>query len=139
MLAPPALIRELHRVRNAFDVNGIAQAAALGSLADAAAHLPQRVALAVSERERLAAGLRALGLAPLPSAANFVFAEIGPDRARAAYEGLLARGVIVRPTRAFGAPGGLRITAGWPEENDRFLAALAEVLAELPDARTLTA
>jgi histidinol-phosphate aminotransferase len=139
MLAPPALIRELHRVRNAFDVNGIAQAAALGSLADADAHLPERVALAVSERERLAAGLRALGLAPLPSVANFVFVELGPDRTRAAYEALLARGVIVRPTRAFGAPGALRITAGWPEENDRFLAALAEVLAELPEARALSA
>jgi len=139
MLAPPALIRELHRVRNAFDVNGVAQAAALGSLADADEHLPERVGLAVAERERLADGLRALGLAPLPSQANFVFVEVGADRARAAYEALLARGVIVRPARAFGAPGGLRITAGWPEENDRFLAAMADVLAELGDARALPA
>jgi histidinol-phosphate aminotransferase len=133
MTAPAALVSALHRVRNAFDVNGLAQAAALASLAEADEHLPGRIALALAERERLAAGLVALGLAPLPSAANFLLVELGADRARPAYEALLARGVIVRPARAFGAPGALRITVGWPEENERLLAALADVLAELPE------
>jgi histidinol-phosphate aminotransferase len=133
MLAPSALLREMHRARNAFDVNGLAQAAALASIEDAAEHLPGRIALNAAERERLAAGLVGLGLSPLPSTANFLLVELGAERARPAYEGLLARGVIVRPARAFGAPGALRITVGWPEENARLLEALAEVLAELPE------
>jgi histidinol-phosphate aminotransferase len=114
-------------------VNGLAQAAALASIEDAAEHLPGRIALNAAERERLAAGLVGLGLSPLPSTANFLLVELGAERARPAYEGLLARGVIVRPARAFGAPGALRITVGWPEENARLLEALAEVLAELPE------
>ncbi len=133
MLAPSALLREMQRARNAFDVNGLAQAAALASIEDAAEHLPGRIALNAAERERLAAGLADLGLPPLPSTANFLLVELGAERARPAYEGLLARGVIVRPARAFGAPGALRITVGWPEENARLLEALAEVLAELPE------
>jgi histidinol-phosphate aminotransferase len=133
MVGPEALIRSMHGPRNAFDVNGLAQAAALASLEEADRHLPERIALCASERERLAAGLLALGLDPLPSTANFVLVELGEGRARAAYEALLARGVIVRPARAFGAPGALRITVGWPEENARLLEALAEVLAELPE------
>jgi histidinol-phosphate aminotransferase len=133
MLAPEVLIRAMHGARNAFDVNGLAQAAALASLAEADQHLPGRLALNAAERERLAGGLAALGLDPLPSTANFVLVELGASRARAAYEALLARGVIVRPARAFGAPGALRITVGWPEENEHLLEAMAEVLAELPE------
>jgi histidinol-phosphate aminotransferase len=131
LAAPSDLVRALARVRNAYDVNGVAQAAALASLRDAHAHLPARLAVNAAERERLAAGLREAGVQPLPSTANFLLFEVGEQRARPAYEALLARGIIVRPARAFGAPGALRVTVGWPEENAAFLAALAEVLAEL--------
>jgi len=55
----------------------------------------------------------------------------GERRAAGINEALLARGVIVRPTRAFGAPDALRITIGRPEENDRMLVALAESLDEV--------
>ncbi len=133
LTAPEALVSALHRVRNAYDVNGLAQVAAVASLAEAEDHLPGRLALNATERDRLAAGLAAVGLAPLPSVANFLLAELGPERVRPVYEALLARGVIVRPARAFGAPGALRFTVGWPEENERLLASLAEVLAELPE------
>ena len=131
MVAPAALVSEIARIRNAFDVNAVAQAAALASLADAPEHLPERIAMIAGERAMTADGLRALGLAPWPSTANFLFVEFGADRVQAVNEGLLARGVIVRPARAFGAPGALRITIGRPEENARMLVALAEVLAEL--------
>jgi histidinol-phosphate aminotransferase len=135
MLAPAALITALGRVRNAFDVSAPAQAAALASLAEGAEHLPERIALNDSERARVADGLRALGLEPLPSTANFVFFDAGdPARARALAGALLARGVIVRPAGPFGAPSGIRITIGWPGENDRLLAALADALAEAPAA-----
>jgi histidinol-phosphate aminotransferase len=77
------------------------------------------------------AGLRVLGLDPLPSQANFLFMEVGVDRARALDAALTARGVIVRPAGAFGAPGALRITVGTPDQTDRLLAAMAEALAEV--------
>jgi histidinol-phosphate aminotransferase len=80
----------------------------------------------------MADGLRALGIDPLPSEANFVFVEVGEDRAAAIDRALTTRGVIVRPTAGFGAPGGLRITVGTPEQNDRLLAAMREVLEETP-------
>jgi histidinol-phosphate aminotransferase len=134
MVAPEELIREIARVRNAFDVNGLAQAAALASVSDAAVHLPERIDLIVRERARVVEGLVALSLAPWPSTANFVLVPFGERRAAALNEALLSRGVIVRPTRAFGAPEALRITIGLAEENDRMLAALAESLAEVPEA-----
>ena len=131
MAGPPDLISALTPVRNAFDVNALAQAAAVASLADAAEHLPPRMAMARTERARMDAGLRALGLDPLPSQANFLFMEVGVDRARALDAALTARGVIVRPAGAFGAPGALRITVGTPDQTDRLLAAMAEALAEV--------
>ena len=108
-----------------------AQAAAIASLAEADALLPERIALNTTERETMAAGMRELGLAPLPSEANFLLVDLGsPERAQAVNAALLARGVIVRPARAFGAPSALRVTVGFPEENARFLDAAAGALAE---------
>ena len=130
MAGPPDLIAALTPVRNAFDVNALAQAAAVASLADAPEHLPPRIAMAREGRARLADGLRTLGLNPLPSEANFVFTEVGEERARALDAALTARGVIVRPAGAFGAPGALRITVGTPHEVDRVLVAMAEALEE---------
>ncbi|MFP5450554.1 MAG: histidinol-phosphate transaminase [Thermoleophilia bacterium] len=131
LLAPPALIRELGKVRSVFDVSAVAQAAATASLEDAAAHLPGRIGLIAAERELVAGGLRALGLEPLPSSANFLtFGTGSPERAAALNQALLTRGVIVRPLGAFGAPESIRVTIGWPEENARFLDALALALGD---------
>lgn len=131
LLAQPELVRTLGLVRNVFDVSSLAQAAATASLEEADRHLPERIALTTAERAMMAAGMRALGLEPLPSTANFLLVDMGsPQRAQAVNAALLARGVIVRPARAFGAPAALRVTVGLPEENTRFLAAAAEALAE---------
>jgi histidinol-phosphate aminotransferase len=131
LMGPAELVRAVGLVRNVFDVNGPAQAAAIASLADADAHLPERIGLNASERGLMAAGLRALGLDPLPSTANFLLVDLGSsERAQAVNQALLRRGVIVRPARAFGAPTSLRITVGLPEENARLLAAAAEALAD---------
>jgi histidinol-phosphate aminotransferase len=132
MVGPQGLPEAISPVRNVFDVNAVAQAAAVASLADAPAHMPGRMQVARDERRRMADGLRAMGLDSLPSSANFVFVEVGEERAAAIDRGLTARGVIVRPTGGFGAPGGLRITAGTPEQTDRLLTAMHEVLGELP-------
>ena len=132
VVGPPELIVGLSRVRNIFDVNALAQAAAIASLADAPAHLPERIQVLTSERESMSRGLAALGLAPCRSAGNFVFVEVGPERAAALNSALLSRGIIIRPTGPFGAPGGIRASIGWPDENRRFLDALGELLPTLP-------
>lgn len=135
LMAPRPLLAEIQRVRSVFDINGIAQAAATASLAEAADELPRRIAMNEAERRLIGDGIRALGLHPLASDANFVMVDLGsPERARAAYEGLLARGVIVRPLRAFGAPAAIRITTGLPEETPVLLEAMAGVIGELPAA-----
>jgi histidinol-phosphate aminotransferase len=132
LLGPPDLVRALGVVRNVFDVSGPGQAAAIASLAESDALLPDRTALNTTERETMAAGMRGLGLEPLPSAANFLLVDLGtPERAREVNAALLARGVIVRQARAFGAPSALRVTVGFPEQNERFLGAAAEALAEV--------
>lgn len=132
LLGPRELVAALGVVRNVFDVTAPAQAAAAASLADSDEHLPPRIRLNASERAMTASGLRALGLEPLPSTANFLLLDLGSaERALALNAALLRRGVIVRPTRAFGAPTCVRVTIGLPEENARFLTAAAEALAEI--------
>jgi histidinol-phosphate aminotransferase len=74
-------------------------------------------------------GLRALGLEPADSQANFTWFGLGEDRDEAAIvAGLAERRVLVRAGAALGREGCLRVTVGSPEENERFLAALAELL-----------
>jgi histidinol-phosphate aminotransferase len=117
-------VRDLGIARNVFDVNSVAQAAAVASVAEADALLPERVSLNATERETVVAGLRGLGLAPLPSEANFILVDLGsPERALAVNAALLARGVIVRQAWAFGASPAPAQTIGFAEENARFLAA----------------
>ncbi|MFN8109712.1 MAG: histidinol-phosphate transaminase [Thermoleophilia bacterium] len=131
MVAPPELLAELGKVRNAFDVNALAQAAAVASLRDGVRLLPARMAEVAAERARVDAGLRALGLAPVPSTANFVLVPVGgAERAGRLNTALLSHGVIVRPAGPFGAPDALRITIGLPEENTALLDAMAAVVAD---------
>jgi histidinol-phosphate aminotransferase len=132
LLGPRDLVAALSVVRNVFDVSSLAQTAAVASLADSAEHLPPRISLNAAERAMTASGLGALGVEALPSTANFLLMDLGsPERAMALNAALLTRGVIVRPTRAFGAPAHVRVTIGLPEENARFLAAMAGALAEI--------
>ncbi len=73
--------------------------------------------------------LREHGLEPAgPAVANFLFVAVGDD-ATPLFQALLREGAIVRPMRAFGAAGALRITVGTPEENAFFAEALASVRA----------
>jgi histidinol-phosphate aminotransferase len=136
LMADAGLLRALGRVRNVFDVSAVAQAAAIAAVAGAKAHLPERLELNASERERVDAALRTLGVDPLPSDANFLFLDLGSaERANAAFERLMGQGVIVRPARGFGAPHAIRVTIGWPAENDRFLQIFGGVLPTLPPAQ----
>jgi len=115
----------LNRVRQPFNVNALAQAAAIAALADAD-YVDRSRALNRAGLAQLAAGLAALGIASLPSHGNFVLARVGD--AGMVYQQLLAQGVIVRPVANYGLPEWLRISVGLPEENERFLKALARAL-----------
>jgi histidinol-phosphate aminotransferase len=118
----PELIGLLERARHPFNVNALAQVAAEAALADDA-HLARVVELTHRGLVQLEEGLRALGFACTPSDANFVLVEVGPQAGELERK-LLRRGVITRSLRAFGLDRHLRVTAGLPEENERFLSTL---------------
>jgi histidinol-phosphate aminotransferase len=127
-IGPADVVGGIWKMRRAFDVSTQAQVAALASM-DEVSELEERRRLTREGRETLARTLREQGLEPAgPAVANFLFAEVGED-ARPLYEALLRQGAIVRPMGAFGAPGGLRITVGTPDENAFFADALASVRA----------
>jgi histidinol-phosphate aminotransferase len=124
-VAQPELTDLLNRVRQPFNCNSLAQAAAVAALADEA-FVSRSVEVNRSGMAQVTAAFDALGLRYLPSYGNFVLVQVGDGAA--VYEGLLRRGVIVRPVANYGLPQWLRVTIGLAEENDRFIAALREVL-----------
>lgn len=116
----------LNRVRQPFNVNSLALAAATAALDDAA-HLARSIEVNAAGLRQLADGARRLGLDYIPSVANFLSIDLARPAAPV-YEALLRRGVIVRPVANYGMPNHLRVTVGRPEENERFLKALETVL-----------
>jgi len=130
-LAAPRVVDLLDRLRDPFNVNALAQAAALAALDDAE-HVERSRAAAIAGRRFLERCCRALGLAFVPGQANFLMVDVG-DGARIA-AGLERRGVIVRPLGGYGFPRHVRVTAGTPEENTAFARALALELGVEPAA-----
>jgi histidinol-phosphate aminotransferase len=122
----PTIADLLNRVRQPFNVNALAQAAAVAALSDTA-YVEESRRLNREGMQRLGAGLRDLGLTALPSHGNFVLVKVG-DASRV-HASLLRQGVIVRPVANYGLPEWLRVTIGLPSENERFLAALTIALA----------
>ena len=123
-VGPARLIEYMNRIRPAFNVGSLGQVAALAALDDHE-HVRTSREQNRTERARLIGELAGMGLAVAPSQANFVLADVARP-ARAVYDALLRRGVIVRP---FGnLPTSLRITVGTAEQNHRLLAALRQVL-----------
>lgn len=117
------------RVRTPFNVNQAAQRAALAAWQDPQ-HMRQAVQLTVQSRERMAGRLQALGVDGLrvaPSAANFLWLDLGTDNA-AVHEALLARGFITKAWKDPGFETCLRVSIGLPEQNEAFVGALAEIL-----------
>ncbi len=126
-VAPPDVAEATSKVRRAFDVSSIAQAAALASL-DYPQEIARRRRLNASGRERLGEILRGHGLQPAePARGNFLFAEVRGGREL--FERLLREGVIVRPLDGFGAPEAIRVSVGTPEENELFAVGLGHVLS----------
>jgi histidinol-phosphate aminotransferase len=124
-LAQAELTDLMNRVRQPFNVNSIAQAAALAALEDHE-FLERSYELNRSGLQRLQSAFEEMGLEYVPSYGNFVLVRVGD--AGAVYEHLLRDGVIVRPVAGYGLPEWLRVSIGLPEENERFLAALGAAL-----------
>jgi histidinol-phosphate aminotransferase len=127
------LPRAVDQVRQPFFCNALAQAAAVEALTHQDAVL-ERVTRTVAERISVDERLRALGLEPADSQANFCWFELGSERdEQLIMDGLLERGVLVRGGGALGSQTpALRVTYGTAQENTRFLEALAEVLGPAP-------
>jgi histidinol-phosphate aminotransferase len=115
----------VNRVRQPFNVNALAQAAAVAALEDTA-HVDESRALNRAGLAQLQAGLAKLRLRHVPTHANFVLVEVG--EAGRCNVALLKQGVIVRPVANYGLPHWLRVTIGLPHENERFLVALGHAL-----------
>jgi histidinol-phosphate aminotransferase len=116
----------LNRVRQPFNVNSLALAAACAALDDQA-YLHQSRELNTAGMQQLQLGLSELSLGWIPSKGNFLAIDLGQDAAPV-FAGLLREGVIVRPVANYGMPQHLRVTIGTAAENSRFLTALGKVL-----------
>jgi histidinol-phosphate aminotransferase len=130
-VGPSEVVAAIGKVRRAFDITAPAQVAAVASLEapGAGAEVERRRRLNAQGRPAIERALREHGFDPVTRAvANFVFTEVGED-SRPLFELLLREGVIVRPTTGFGAPGGIRVSVGTPEENTIFAEALGRVTA----------
>ena len=110
----------LQRARHPFNVNRLAEVAALAALDDAE-HLEETLRCNAEGREFLSRELQALGFEVWPSDANFVLVRVGTG----VYEPLLKQGVIVRPMHGFGLPDCIRVSVGTAEENARLVKCLA--------------
>jgi histidinol-phosphate aminotransferase len=126
-LAHPSVADVMNRVRQPFNVNSLALAAAAAALDDME-FVAKSYAGNLQGMKQLAEGFRALKLDYIPSHGNFVTVRVG--KAAEVFKRLLRRGVIVRPVAGYGLPEHLRITIGTAEENEKFLQALAPSLKE---------
>ncbi|MGB4911071.1 MAG: histidinol-phosphate transaminase [Candidatus Dechloromonas phosphoritropha] len=124
-LASAEIADLMNRVRQPFNVNNLAIAAAIAALDD---HLFVAESYELNRRgmEQLVAGLKRLGLEHIPSHGNFVTFRAGDGAG--VNQKLLKQGVIVRPIGGYGLPEWLRVTIGTEPENARFLEALARAL-----------
>jgi histidinol-phosphate aminotransferase len=126
-LGSPRFRAAIDAVRQPFSVNALAQAAG----AEAILHqddVTMRVESTIAERLRVEEGLRELGLATSETHANFSWIDLGDLEEADVVAGLAERQIAVRPGTPLGDPGHIRVSYGTAAENDRFLAALGELL-----------
>jgi histidinol-phosphate aminotransferase len=127
-IADPDCVSLLNRIRAPFNVNSLAQVAALAALEDDA-HILECLKMIEAGRHYLYDEFSSLGVKYTPSRANFILVDVGRNAADI-FQRLLKEGVIVRPLTSFGMETALRISIGTPAENRRLVKALRKVLAE---------
>jgi histidinol-phosphate aminotransferase len=128
-IAQPAVTDLMNRIRQPFNVNTLAQAAAIAALNDKE-FLEKGARNNLEGYRQLTAAFDELGLEYVPSYGNFVLVKVGADDGAGARVNLalLKQGVIVRPVGNYGLPQWLRISIGLPHENATFIAALKKAL-----------
>ena len=119
----------LHRVRQPFNINMLAQAGAKAALEDDL-YFQQILSRTRKGLEFLSKGVEVLGCRAYPSQTNFFLVDVGGSGDKL-YQAMLHKGVIVRSMSSYGFADFIRVTVGTEEENSRFLVALKECLAEL--------
>lgn len=129
-IAQPSITDLLNRIRQPFNVNSMAQAAAVAALTDAG-FLQKSAKLNAEGYRQLTKVFDAMDIEYVPSYGNFVLFRVGNDDGAGARANLalLKRGIIVRPVGNYELPQWIRVSIGLPEENEAFIAALKQVLA----------
>ncbi|OLU23286.1 histidinol-phosphate transaminase [Pseudomonas sp. PA15(2017)] len=127
------VVDALHRVRTPYNVNLLAQEAAIAALTDTA-HLQKSVGLISRERIRLSTALQEMGYRVAPSLTNFLFIDTAQD-ALQVVERLLSEGIIVKAWREPDYQHFIRASLSLPEDNDAFLRALSRLQKHSPGAR----
>lgn len=125
-IAPPEFVEIIDRARQPFNVNALAIAAALAALDDAE-HVSNSKRLNEAGKRYLYRQFEELGLGYVPTAANFILVDVGREGEKVV-RALAEKRVAVCPVARYGLPTSLRVTIGTPRENERFVAALREVL-----------
>ncbi|MDA8404106.1 MAG: histidinol-phosphate transaminase [Desulfobacteraceae bacterium] len=125
-IMPAEMAGMLHRVRQPFNTNSLAQAAATAALDDEE-FLRETKRLIQTELQFLQNSLTRMGVCWFPTQANFFLIDV-KQSARSVFEALLQQGVIVRSMVSYGYPEYIRVTVGTRAENIRFLKALERVL-----------
>ncbi len=126
-IAPEECVDLMNRVRQPFNVNAMAQAAALAALDDEE-HVARTRIMLREGTDYIRGALEQIGVPSVPGSANFMLVETG--NGREVFRELQRLGVIVRPMDGYRLPDYVRVTIGTQEQNERFVAALCEVLGK---------
>jgi histidinol-phosphate aminotransferase len=129
-VAKKELIDYLYHARSPFHVSSVNVIGAMASLDDVE-HIQRSKELNAAGKRYLYEQFDRLDLSYVPTECNFILLPELKHGEQAMYEALLRRGVILRPSGPFGAPGAVRVTIGTKEENERFVWALEQALHEL--------
>jgi len=125
-IAGPALIDVMNRVREPFNVNSVAQTAALAALTDSE-FLKKTLLFTDREKRKLCGAFESMRLSYIPSATNFVLVDLKRS-SKKVFKALLKRGFIVRDMNAWGMTTFIRVTVGTAKENDSFIKTLRDIL-----------
>ena len=121
----PEMASYMNRIREPFNVNLLAQVAALAALKDEE-HLRRSREMVRDGREFLYRELTEMGLSYAPSQANFILIDVGLD-SQTVHKELMTKGIIIRPGHNLGYPNHIRLTVGTREDNERFIRVLKEL------------
>jgi len=126
--APEAVLDVLHRIRGAFNVSTLSQAAATAAVQDQD-HIDQARAHNLNWLPKMTAAFEDMGLKVTPSLGNFLLVHFADGKAVSADQFLRSRGIIVRPVANYGLMNALRITVGTSEENETLISAMKDFMA----------